>query len=340
MADYDYGIDAGTQGLIGLASGIQGFAKGMMDAEDRNYKRMEMDAKLKAADEERTRNAFKDAIERRKQEQEAEDRREKQEADLYKEGLMRNETGLTERPLSAREKQKRMFEESKEGLIPKFGPSGEVIGYSVDPKGLPLQKAQMAAQADPFGLKTLQVQSAKAEIENKQRPTEGEGLSAGFAKRMQGAEAKLQEILGRGFDPTSYSTQAQGMIPEFAEGLKSGDVKAYEQAKRDFVSAVLRKESGAAISPSEFKNEERKYFPQTGDTPEVLANKALSRQQAFENLKAMSGRAWEKIPEVTPQGLVKGGLMQSAPQGLVPKIPDIQAKQKRLEELRRKAMGK
>jgi hypothetical protein len=36
----------------------------------------------------------------------------------------------------------------------------------------------------------------------------------------------------------------------------------YNAAKQNFVTAVLRKESGAAISQSEFDKEDQKYFPQ------------------------------------------------------------------------------
>jgi len=36
----------------------------------------------------------------------------------------------------------------------------------------------------------------------------------------------------------------------------------FEQAKKNFVNAVLRLESGAVISPSEFTNADKQYFPQ------------------------------------------------------------------------------
>src|SRR3990167_4976385 len=50
-----------------------------------------------------------------------------------------------------------------------------------------------------------------------------------------------------------------GSLPNF---LQSGDRQAYEQAKRNFVNAVLRRESGAAISPTEFDSAQKQYFPQ------------------------------------------------------------------------------
>ena len=62
-----------------------------------------------------------------------------------------------------------------------------------------------------------------------------------------------------------------------------------DQARRDFVSAVLRKESGAAISASEYANEEKKYFPQLGDSDAVIKQKQNSRLKAIEGLKSQAG---------------------------------------------------
>jgi hypothetical protein len=63
--------------------------------------------------------------------------------------------------------------------------------------------------------------------------------------------------------------------------FKSDEYKQIEQAQRDFVNAVLREESGAAISESEFENAIKQYFPQPGDTAEVVKQKQINRQQQF-----------------------------------------------------------
>ena len=51
----------------------------------------------------------------------------------------------------------------------------------------------------------------------------------------------------------------------------TSDRQKLEQAQRDFANAILRKESGAAISQSEFANTRQQYFPQPGDSEEVIA---------------------------------------------------------------------
>lgn len=69
-------------------------------------------------------------------------------------------------------------------------------------------------------------------------------------------------------------------LPNF---LKTSDRQVYEQAKLNFVTAVLRRESGAAISPSEFKDADKQYFPQPGDGAGVIANKQTLRNNVINN---------------------------------------------------------
>lgn len=65
------------------------------------------------------------------------------------------------------------------------------------------------------------------------------------------------------------------------------------QAQRDFVNALLRRESGAAISQGEFENAQKQYFPQPGDGPEVLAQKRANRQTAIEGMMSGAGKGYK-----------------------------------------------
>ena len=62
-----------------------------------------------------------------------------------------------------------------------------------------------------------------------------------------------------------------------------------DQARRNFITAVLRKESGAVISPSEFANEEKKYFPQIGEGKKVIQQKQEARELAIKALETQAG---------------------------------------------------
>ncbi len=73
--------------------------------------------------------------------------------------------------------------------------------------------------------------------------------------------------------------------------MQSEDNQVYEQAQRQFTEARLRKDSGAAIAPTEYENDRKTYFPQPGDKPQVLQRKAAARRAVLEALKRESGRA-------------------------------------------------
>jgi hypothetical protein len=281
-------------GMIG--AGFQGFVQGWRDADDRNQKRIEMEARAKTMEDTRKRERFLDALELR----------------------------------------------AKGFQVPEgqdvYATDPSQLQY--DPKYLAMKNRESRLSADPLGLKALQVENAKAELENKKRPTEGEFTAGGFAKRAKQAEGELERLTTAGFNPASKSSAIQGALPEsgvvgmIAESNKDPKFKSYSQAKRNFISAVLRKESGAAISDKEYTSEDKKYFAQVGDTPEVIEQKRMARAQAIANLSAQGGRAMGLIPDAG--GLVSGGLTKSA----APKDDPVSAqKLKRLEELRKKAAG-
>jgi hypothetical protein len=66
----------------------------------------------------------------------------------------------------------------------------------------------------------------------------------------------------------------------------------------------LRKESGAAIGVEEYANEERKYFPQIGDSAEVIKQKQQARQLAIKALESQAGSSGKRqIEKITNQQL-------------------------------------
>jgi hypothetical protein len=205
----------------------------------------------------------------------------------------------------AEQKKKITLDLANHNRKPIYDSSGQLIDTQIDPEYIKLQETR--AEMDPFGLKRLSA-------ENANRPKEFEFVSAGYAKRMQGAEQKYKSLLGTGFDPASTTMQAEEAIMRGPlESGKRGPTKQYEQIVRDFASAILRKESGAAISPQEYAETRKLYFPQPGDTPEVIAQKEQSRIQAFNNLRAQGGKAFDitpSAPGLVPKGLVgKKGLV-------------------------------
>lgn len=70
------------------------------------------------------------------------------------------------------------------------------------------------------------------------------------------------------------------------------------QAQRNFIQATLRKESGAAISNSEFANGSAQYFPAPNDGPSVLAQKKQNRQRAVQQSLAEAGNTFNTFQNV------------------------------------------
>jgi len=75
--------------------------------------------------------------------------------------------------------------------------------------------------------------------------------------------------------------------------FKEGVVKQQIQAEENFINAILRRESGAAISDAEYERAASQYFPQAGDTQEVLNQKRQNREAVLQNLVSSAGRAYQ-----------------------------------------------
>jgi len=118
----------------------------------------------------------------------------------------------------------------------------------------------------------------------------------GFAKRLEQAEQVFQDLYSTGYRPQDVSSFYSRNLPDV---MQDENVKRQLQAERNFINADLRRESGASISPPEFKSAEQQYFPRPNDSAKVLAQKAANRAQVFQSLKAEAGRAYDKIPSVS-----------------------------------------
>lgn len=112
-----------------------------------------------------------------------------------------------------------------------------------------------------------------------------------FGQRAAEAHQQLQDLIDKGFDPASKKTGIQSYAPNL---MQPEDVQLLQQSKLNFISAVLRKESGAAISNSEIKNAERQYFPVAGDGDKVLAQKKKNRDTAIQGLFRSAGKQGEE----------------------------------------------
>lgn len=125
----------------------------------------------------------------------------------------------------------------------------------------------------------------------------GDLLNELEAKNTFGRVSGAKEAMRTGLERVPAVGTALGNVVGGAVNTVVSEAQQnYEQAKRNFISAVLRKESGAAISPTEFAEEDRKYFAQTGDGKAVIEQKRKARELAIQALKMQAGPGAEKIP--------------------------------------------
>lgn len=130
-----------------------------------------------------------------------------------------------------------------------------------------------------------------------------------FGSRMQAANKILDSMASQGVDQPGLIKRAVGSVPLIGDGLgtmvngtQSAQQQQVEQAQRDFINAVLRRESGAVIASSEFDSATRQYFPQPGDSGAVKKQKAMNRQLAIRGLMAEvpAGKAAKFNSEAQP----------------------------------------
>jgi hypothetical protein len=115
---------------------------------------------------------------------------------------------------------------------------------------------------------------------------EQDPTQARFNARTEASHTILSEFES-GKNPYYLNTQKFLKDQNVPYMFKSDEYKQIEQAQRDFINATLRRESGAAIAPSEFENAQLQYFPQPGDTPEVVKQKQRNREMQFAKIEAL-----------------------------------------------------
>lgn len=197
-------------------------------------------------------------------------------------------------------------------------------GFKEVPSGAP--GSILVSHVGPDGKVT---QSSLMPPDKSKTATPDQSKAALFGKRMEQAEGVFGELGAKGFDATTLGSASQRSFL-FPENMKSENSKRQDQAERNFVNAILRRESGSAIAPSEFSSAEKQYFPRAGDTPEVLKQKAENRALAVQGMQSEAGPAWQGVSVAKAKETVaaKGGgrkdLVNSAYANQPPKPGAIQ----------------
>jgi hypothetical protein len=161
--------------------------------------------------------------------------------------------------------------------------------------------------------------------------TEAQGKATNFSIRAKQAHEVLNTIGEDGKVQPGLIKRGAEAIPFVGEGLgtalnvtQSAAQQQVEQAQRNFVNAVLRQESGAAINEGEFNNAKKQYFPQPGDSKEVIEQKRLNREAAIKGFDIAAGPGAKKTtpPSAEPKKINSDAEFNSLPSGAIFIAPD------------------
>lgn len=132
-------------------------------------------------------------------------------------------------------------------------------------------------------------------------PTEGQLAGAGYLQRMTKAEEIMRSV-ERLEGVSAIPLEKTLAVDSGVEGyVLNPTEQRIIQAQRDWVRAKLRKESGAVIAPQEMAAEIKTYFPQPGEGPEVIRQKAEARRAAERQLEIGAGSAAPQAGSISPE---------------------------------------
>jgi len=129
--------------------------------------------------------------------------------------------------------------------------------------------------------------------------SETQGNAKAFGLRAQDANATLEAMITgpNAYNPTGLAAAKDAAAAGGPANFLASDAgQKYQNVAKAFIAPILRKESGAAISESEWKSAKQLYIPIPGDSATVLEQKARNRADAIEGLRVQAGPTG--LPEV------------------------------------------
>jgi len=154
-------------------------------------------------------------------------------------------------------------------------------------------------------------------LESGKALNESQGSSVAYGIRMKEANSNIERLAGEGTEMAAIGAGTRYGIGGLVNAATaSPQQQQFQQAKRNFITAVLRKESGAVIGQDEFEMEDQKYFRQIGDSDAVAAQKKQARQTAIRAMEIQAGPGAKEIQKFEPRGSSSGAATGADPLGL------------------------
>jgi len=132
--------------------------------------------------------------------------------------------------------------------------------------------------------------------------TEYQGQSVMFGTRAADAHNLLNSLEDKvsttGLNAAHYLENVP-LLGSASNAMLSPEQQRVAQAQRNFINAVMRRESGATIGPNEYAEARAQYLPQPGDSPDVIEQKRHNREMVIQGFSIGAGPGGKDINEVT-----------------------------------------
>jgi hypothetical protein len=145
-------------------------------------------------------------------------------------------------------------------------------------------------------LQNLELAKRKAGATNINMPTESERGAGYLTARLQNSLAQYQDVVGgnpKAALPTLSAEVVKGVTrSDYLKNLVNPeDRQRVEAAQLDMISAALTLSTGAAYTKEELEAQRAALFPQLGDKPATIRDKAVRLNNLLNQAKIKAGRA-------------------------------------------------
>lgn len=173
-------------------------------------------------------------------------------------------------------------------------PYSRLVNPAISPQADEESRRRRAGQALVLG----DTKRAAEIMGRTEEPKEYQTKDAIWAERMGRAEITMRGNIGTPDDPTMdpgnrlNALRPSGLLGNIVNGEQWNN---YTNGAREWIAALLRKDTGAAVTKTEWDLYFPTYFPQPGDSKAVQEQKLARRVAEASKLRASSGGFFERM---------------------------------------------
>lgn len=180
-------------------------------------------------------------------------------------------------------------------------PAGVNVTYGAPVAGVDAQGNPVFFQPAKGGGAPAVIPGVTPPPREEKPPTESQAKAQTFYSQMTTANKEINNLEKEGFNPTKISSQIETSLAGTPlTAVVSPKAQQARQAQEQWAESFLRVKTGAAATQGEVDRNVRTFFPQIGDSPQVIAQKARARKQAEQDVLQMTKPEYAK--QIMPKG--------------------------------------